>query len=339
MTNFKQYFRAHLKANIRSLIYILAIALLLTALNGINVQPIEYHDYETGKMVSYYSSMLTIPVMFMCILVYVLPVREFSFFKKRINLDCVYSLPISRRAMGTVHYLTGLITLFSAFTSSYLLNFVLLFSQAPQHFNFPPMVAHYFLCLLLGTAIYSLMVFVFNEANTKGDGIWFMLLYTYVFSSVASAVSAICDYEMLAGFYAETPWGAFGALTETYRGRIEIGGIEELVFWRAPGYVAWIAFWIALGIAAAAGFFLIFGKRRMDKTGEISNSNFGFRTLIPVYAASEIILTRGAGWFFTNLMAFFGYAIYRRGFHHKKSDIIVLVVLSIFGILLTALFA
>ena len=187
MTNFKRYFRMHLRANSRPIIYIFVTVLVLSFLIGINAQPSSYYDFETETTASCYKSTLYIPVTLMCILAYVLPVMEFSFFKKRINLDCAYALPISRRAMGTVHYLVGLIMLFGAFTLSYLLNFALLLSRGTGWFNFTPMIAHYFLCLLLGFSLYSLMVFVFNEANTKGDGIWFIVLYSFVFGLVFSA--------------------------------------------------------------------------------------------------------------------------------------------------------
>ena len=150
MKEFKQYFRAHLKGNLRALVCIFAAVLVLTFLLGINEQKTSYYNYALEKFITSYHSTLYIPVVFLCILAYVLPVMEFSFFKKRINLDCAYALPISRKAMGMVHYLTGLIILFGAFTASYLLNFILLLRWEPGIFNFLPMIPHYLLCLLLG---------------------------------------------------------------------------------------------------------------------------------------------------------------------------------------------
>jgi len=335
MTSFKSYFKLHFKANIRALIYILAAVTVFTFLLALDGQPTAYYDFELNRSIPGYKSTLYIPIIFPSVLSYVLPVLEFSFFKKRINLDCAYSLPISRRAMGTVHYLTGLITLFGAFTVSYLVNLALLLSRGEGWFNFAPMIAHYLLCLLLGFSMYSLMVFVFNEANTKGDGIWFMILYSFVMVLVVSALSKILDDNYLFGdAYSAIPWQFTNTLTSCYEDLVEIHASHKTDFWQTSEYVGWFIFWVAVGIASAVGFFLTFGKRRMEKTEEISNSYFGYRVLIPIYAAGGMISFRTSQiftfWVIIELFALLGYTIYRRGFHYKKSDIIVLLSLMVF---------
>lgn len=334
MTNFKQYFRSHLKANIKPLIYILVAVLVLTFLFGINDQRSYKYNPETEIYEWYYQSTLYIPVVFMCILTYVLPVMEFSFFKKRINLDCAYSLPISRRSMGAVHYLTGLIILFVTYTSSYLINFILLLSRGPGWFNFTPMIAHYLICFLLGWAIYSIMVFVFNEGNTRGDGIWFMILYTFVFLFVVSMIIEVTDIRVYMSEPVLIPWGLFDTINSTYQSLVELKTVDRMTFFTKDEYLYWFGFWIALGIASTFGFFFTFGNRRMEKTEEISDSYFGFRTLIPIYAVSIMLILQAGNsiiaWFIIELLTFIGYTIYRRGFHYKKSDIAVLCALSIF---------
>lgn len=243
MTSFKSYFKLHFKANIRALIYILAAVTVLTFLLALDGQPTAYYDFELNRSIPSYESTLYIPIIFLSVLIYVLPVLEFSFFKKRINLDCAYSLPISRRAMGTVHYLTGLITLFGTFTVSYLVNLALLLSRGEGWFNFAPMIAHYLLCLLLGFAMYSLMVFVFNEANTKGDGIWFMILYSFVMVLVVSALSKILDDNYLFGeAFCAIPWQFTNKLTSCYEHLVEIHASHKTDFWQTSEYVGWFIF-------------------------------------------------------------------------------------------------
>ena len=333
MREFKQYFRSHLKGNLRALVCIFAAVLVLTFLLGINEQKTSYYNYALEKFITSYHSTLYIPVVFLCILAYVLPVMEFSFFKKRINLDCAYALPISRRAMGMVHYLTGLIILFGAFTASYLLNFILLLRWEPGIFNFLPMIPHYLLCLLLGFAMYSMMVFVFNEANTKGDGIWFMALYSFVFILVLFAFATITE-KWDTAILAATPWGAVDWITTNFQRLVERSNESYGGYGNTEQYVIWLIFWVIAGITSAAFFFLTFGKRRMEKTEEISDSYFGFRTLIPIYAISGMIGFQDAGSIILlviiELFAILGYTIYRRGFHYKKSDIIWLCVFLIF---------
>lgn len=89
--------------------------------------------------------------------------------------------------------------------------------------------------------------------------------------------------------------------------------------------------WIIVGVACAIGLIYYFGKRRTEKTEEVSNSPFGYMTLIPVYALLCLICIEGDLIFslLTLVAAFIGYTIYRRGFRYKPSDIAILVILSL----------
>ena len=326
MTGFKSYFSAHVRSNFKPLIYIVISVLVLSFIMGMSYQPQTFNDD--------YNSTLYIPVLFMCVLCYIVPVMEFSFFKKRRNLDCAYALPISRKAMGLTHYISGAITVIGVFTLSYLQNLILLLARGVEYFNFPPMIAHYFLCVVLGLALYSIMVFVFNEANTKGDGIWFMLLWTFAIANVMLAVCEIVDndYALEYGDCA-IPWGVIGSMTTSYQYIVQMGNLKFAYFWERPECFVWFFVWCAIGIAAAVGFFLSFGKRRMERTEEISDSFFGYRILIPVYAVSGMLtFTENAPilWVIIEILALLGYTIYRRGFHYKTSDIIILLSMILF---------
>lgn len=332
MTNFKQYLRSHMKSSFRSFIYILVAVIVLSLVIGLSDQPTYDYDPQLEQPVRAYTATLYIPILFMSILAYAIPVMEFSFFKKRINLDCAYSLPISRRAMGAVHYITGLIMLLGAYTASYLTNFVLLLSRGPGHFDFLPMIPHYFLTALLGFCMYSVMVFVFNEANTKGDGIWFMVLYTFIFYLITGALLAVTD-SSVDHIFVTVPWGVIDKLKNSYELAIENISVKESFFWQSPMCIAFFIFWVVAGIASTAGLLTTFGKRRMERTEEISDSYFGYRVLIPTYAVGGMIAFAGLGaltWIIIEILAFLGYTIYRRGFHYKRSDIIILLSLIVF---------
>ena len=323
-----------MRSNLKPFLYILIITLSLGLILGLTNQPYEEWEYELEIRVKDYHSTLYIPVLFMCILAYVLPVMEFSFFKKRRNLDCAYALPISRRCMGIVHYLSGAITLACTFTLSYLLNFALLLTRGASYFNFPPMIAHYLLCLVLGLALYSIMAFAFNEANTQGDGIWFMLLWTFAVALAIMSVEELANgYSFLAHGGCAIPWGVIDSLTSSYQYIVEKGDLSFAYFWQRPECFVWLFVWCAVGIMAAVGFFLTFGKRRMEKTEEISDSFFGYRTLIPAYVIFGMI-TFGSYdpifWVIIEILALVGYTIYRRGFHYKKWDLIFLASMIVF---------
>ncbi len=338
MTGFKSYFCSHLKSNSRILLYLIAITLVLTLVIGINSGTEQRWDSKMQAfVVTAYNSTIGVPVIFLCLLAYITPVLEFSFFKKRINLNCAYAMPISRRALGLVHYLTGAITVLLPFTMSYLLNFILILTRGVQNYNLAPMIAHYFLCLLLGLAMYSLMVFAFNEANTTGDGIWFMFLWTFVTFFATTALDRIMD--AWSYFIIEPlPWGLISELTTSYKRLVELtvpiySGTED--FLQTPNCIFWIIAWSLIGIASSVGFFFSFGKRRMEKTEEISDSFFGYRVLIPYFAVTGMIAFPSfPTWVIFEILALIGYTIYRRGFRYKLSDVIVLLSLLVFLIFL-----
>jgi len=177
------YLREHLRANLKLMIYLMALALVITFALASEAQ---IHEYANST--EYFSS-IGIPVTLLVIGCYVLPVVEFSPFKKRRNLDCFYALPLSRRALALVHYLSGLIMLTATYTVSYLTNTLLLL-RAPEQYTFAPLVGHFFVSLALGIAIYSFFVFVYDQANSSADGICFIILWSFI---LTLALPAVCD--------------------------------------------------------------------------------------------------------------------------------------------------
>ena len=336
MTNTKQYFKAYLRQNFKFITIVLALVIIVSFIWGINDQPSTYRDFDANVVYEYYRSTLAIPMYVLFVFSVVFPVKEFSFFKKRINLDCAYSLPISRKAMGVVHYLVGGVMLWGVYTASYLTNFILMLSRGSGYFNYIPMIEHYFLCLFLGMATYSIYVFVFNEANTRGDGIWFMLLYTFGVYIITDGLRAadLLDYNGLDLEYSFSGW-LMDSITSHYEKLVEIAEVRKTSFWDKQDCL-WYAYWMVLWAASAIGTYLAFGKRRMEKTEEVSDSFFGFRTLIPIYAFSLILMMGGPGIMdlvFIEVFTVIAYTIYRRGFHFKKSDFIILGAVFLFGLL------
>jgi hypothetical protein len=83
--------------------------------------------------------------------------------------------------------------------------------------------------------------------------------------------------------------------------------------------------WGALGLAAAFGYFLTFIKKGAEKAGEVSNTWFGYRLLIPAYGYSCLLFMDAELIFTVLIFAFMivGYALYRRGFKLKVGDVVV----------------
>ncbi|MBR5273332.1 MAG: hypothetical protein IKU25_08100 [Clostridia bacterium] len=343
--NYRAYLKTHLRNNLKPLLFIVVFSVVLTvALAYTNQKDVLNYYYNDKIRITYYCT-IWIPVMILAISCYIAPYMEFAFFKKRRNLDCAYALPISRKEMGRAHYFSGLLTIFLPYTLSYITNTLLMLRYQQEYF-FTPLIPHYFLCLLFGICTYSIFVFVFNEANSPGDGIWFIILWSAVFYLVLSAVRN----DLFLEFLNKTTWRKITSnsdlafvfsplvfISEAFTDRVErpewytytrLFKDDEVIFC--------LIFWLVVGIAATIAFFKTFGKRRMEKTEEISDSWFGYRILVPVYAVAGMLTfgSSGNGTIILEviivILALLGYAIYRRGFHYKKSEIIILSLLLIF---------
>lgn len=328
----KAYLRDHIRDNLKSFLYIIVICMAITFVFAINGQISINYKNELE-----YASLIGVPATLLIICAYVIPVMEFSIFKKRVNLDCLYALPIKRRELAVVHHITGLLMLVIPYTLSYLLNALLLL-RAPEAFDLPPLLPYYFVSLALGISQYSVFVFVFHKANTKGDGIWFIILWSFVIMLVWTALWEMDIID--ANFNGlGIPWGLLASLTPCYRYLIEgipewsTWSLDELYYWDID-QIVWFVIWLLAGIAATVGYVLDFGKQRTEKTGEISDSVFGYKVLIPVYAVAGMISFDSSDmpvfWLIIEIIAILGYTIYRRGFHYKKSDIIILILLTVF---------
>lgn len=344
----RSYMRSHLRANLKTLLYLLGFAIAITFIMSVPGQRTEsWHYIGTGeRLLNYhYDSMLGLPVTILSVSAFALPLLEFSFFKKRRNLDCAYALPISRREMGLVHFLTGLALLVIPFTCSYFINYALLL-RYPRAFDVSPLLAHYFLILCFGVCIYAINTFIFNEANSVIDGACFVILWTFVFVLVSLTISSILYDLMGWERYSELglnfldsgmiiPIGPLGEATSEYSYAVDKHTRADLqAFWADSGNLFWMAALVILGIVATVGFVFSFGRRAAQKTEELSDSWFGYRVMIPIYAVCGMLLFDDPGmWVIIEGVAFVGYVIYRKGFHLKKSDWIVLALLVFFLLL------
>ena len=83
--------------------------------------------------------------------------------------------------------------------------------------------------------------------------------------------------------------------------------------------------WAVIGVASAVGYFVSFMQKGAEKAGEISDSWFGYKLLIPLCGYSLMLLL-GEVDFIVMLIIFalmvVGYIVYRRSFRFKVSDYI-----------------
>ena len=344
--NMRSYLKRHLGSKLLSFIIISAICCLVCFVLSVGNQS---HEYTRQTEFSYtvhvrYDPTLGMSVFVLCLMCIIAPVLEFQTFKHRKNLDFWYSMPISKRSLGFVHFFTGYLLVAIPFTACYVQNFImLLLCGAAEELFLLPLIPFYFMCLLFGLVAYSVCAFVFNRASTVIDGVFTMLLWTSVFFVVTMGINNTMYSLWGATFYSEfvpnmwmfTPIIKLTTATHNTIMGYSIGSQLHAHLHNPNEFVHLIA-WTVIGLAAAAGAVLTFGKQRVETVQEHSSSFFCYRTLIPIYAFSimnSIGLSNGNLPFrvFISVIAFIGYIIYRRGFRFKLSDGIVMTLIGLYS--------
>ena len=186
---------------------------------------------------------------------------------------------------------------------------------------------------LPGTLLaYGFFCFVFTQANSTTDGTLFIINYLFL---------PTVFYVFMDQYFENTPRVFYGIVTlmgTTSRGL-------ESVFWGDGRFSN--SFWTAefvtgsgselfivnlvlnVLICGAATVFMLrlFNRKHTEKVEDVSDSWFGFRTLIPVMAVLTITSPSGlAAYTFRIVFIYVAYVIYRKGVHLKRSDYCVIAV-------------
>ncbi len=283
--------------------------------------------------------MLAIILGLFCTLI---PMLELSGFKNRRNLDTLYFFPIKREKMALAHYLSGALQIFTIYTVSFLATWILLLART-NCFNLSYMPLYYLFSLLLGFVMYSVFMFIFGEANTVADGVLFCALWVLVLNIVMFVARAyilkpfiIDDNRELWIKTSDLPtWGIIytpiNNLTVIFQDLIEVNRKPLEYDYTARSAERYISemymffIWGAIGIAAAVGYLISFKKKGAQMAGEISESYFGYKLLIPLYGYSLLLMYSQDVDIMTIIifaLMLIGYFIYRRGIKLKRSDII-----------------
>ena len=332
MTTFKRYFCYRLRKSKLQIIIFTVLAVWMTHSSTMNV--IEgYYLEGYGDVHQAGLSGLHSILAFCCTII---PIVENSCFKNRRNLDTLFCLPISRPKLALAHYLCGWAQTMIIYTASFAWRTVLLLSHR-EWFHLSYLFPYYLLSLLMGLIVYSVFSFLFGEANSNGDGIMFAFFGIFAFMWILYSIGALISGNV--GIFSDEwkfvdwYWGLVYSpttfLTELFQSKIHLHTISSFEADTAMREWYMFAVWGIIGIASAIGYFFTFARRGAERIGDISNSWFGYKTMIPIYAYGMIFLLGEGNLIFATFMLIvmtLFYAIYRRSFRLKKSDLICVLL-------------
>lgn len=327
MSVFGRYLKYRLKDSaLRSII--LTVFSVLTTLNTVA----NANSYKAN--VSINDSCLSYLCGILIIFSTLIPMLETKCFKNRPNLDTLYFFPIKRVKMAWVHYLSGLIQMAFIYTVTYFSAFIYL-AVKTWYYDLKYMIPYFFLSLLFGVVIYSIFIFIFGQANTVQDGVVFSFLWMFAIGIVLIAMEYVTNLNLHSS--SGIIYKPLVDLTEIFMSRIEIynsyysdpDSYSGHVLEDAYNRLYWFAIWGVLAVGAVFGYIKTFVEKGAQKIGEISDSWFGYRTLIPLYGYSLLVMSSDVSGTLSLILfiaMIIGYIIYRRTFRIKLSDIFMVLL-------------
>lgn len=282
-------------------------------------------------------TLLMVPTVILCALCTAVPAMQYSYRMKRRSVDLWYSLPVTRLSLMLARTIGGFALVLVPYTVSYWLG-VSVIACSENLFHMVWYVPFFFASVPVGLLLYGVNAFTFTRANTVGDGILFMLLWTFVFLAAIAYPNAYfhgLPHEMTNATY-YISYGPMGWLFSGFANAVRTGRVS------IPDPAFLYIFWSILGAAAYFGMFFTAKRHPAENAGRISDSWFGYRVLIPAYlfcGASTLgnifslyALPSLAMLLVAGLVAFI---VYRRSFRLKLQDVLSLFIPLMAGCLLS----
>lgn len=334
-----RYFKHHAKdtlirAAIITFICLVIVTMVAQGVNETYTRQKEYSDnwYVYGYPEGYtwsLNSQIGFFVAFSAILTTLLPMLELSCFNSRKYLDSAFSFPISRISLISVNLLNGFVQFLAAYTLSFIWYTIALLPCADK-VNYPALWSFFFISLLCSLFYYSVNAFFFSVCNSTVDGFLTAVAWQFIIALVLFTLD-----DMISGSFEEETvltilWMPLVQICDYFssisRGRSVV--VPDLGTDNPYAMTIYLIVIPILTVLFVAGMLYFFNKKRAESAGEISNTPFSYKVLLPVCTGLLIY------WAFESEPAIFsifalifstvGYIIYRRTVKLKIFDIVVI---------------
>ncbi|MBQ1258807.1 MAG: ABC-2 transporter permease [Clostridia bacterium] len=353
MKHFNKYMLYRLKSSaIRTLILTLIASVFVFVLC---IETISVLRYENGR---YYQNSATDSAgVVMLALSVLLPILETYSLKDGKTLDVVFSLPIKRRSIAAAHYLSGIIQLIFISLAAFLTaNFTTLIAGRNGYFATVHMIPMFFVTLLFSLCIYSFVIFIFGKANTLGDGIVFVAGFYGAVCFILEKASSLFETRIFISYFSRNILHTddivesfslivvmLAEILEFFDGKVDAYIFNDyykstttLEFFNNSELLTTLIIWLVIGILCTVGYIFTVSRYRAEKAGDISDSVFGYRFIIPAFGFSLMVgsIDNSALTNILILMAMLiGYIIYRRSFKIKLEDLFTIAAALVFQFL------
>lgn len=279
-------------------------------------------------------TVLYVPALILAALCTAVPVMQFSYRMKKRSVDLWYALPVTRRALTFVRFAGGLALVLVPYAVSYWAGFAVIACR-DNLFHLQYYVALFFASLPVAVLLLGTNAFLFTRANRVGDGIFFLLAWAFLLAMPAQYFNYFSFRGMPGVLKNLTNYSTYSPLGWLFGGFSSAARTGEVVI-QHPAVV--FALWGVLGAGAVFGLFFTAKGHPAENAGQISDTWFGYRTLIPAYLfcimswafASSASVSAAAAMVVTLVLVaaagLVAYFAYRRSFRLHLCDVLSLVL-------------
>lgn len=340
----------------RKLLIIIATAILLLINFTVLTNSTFVIDREINGAIVMYANdapinMFTIMSL---ILASIIPIFEFSYKMKKINVDQMYSLPIKKEKLFFGTLIFSIIELVIPITLNYIV--MLIFTLLSENmFNIGLLILFYVFLIVLSISVLCIVAFIYTRNNTIFDGIINVLFIIFVPFLLVFALRNI--FKVYAGgpvyyfneIFNQSMYFIYSPLSywsERFMKYIENKDVFDN-FFKDSMYNSKIenihllvlsVVQIILAILSAIGIKYLTRKEKGEETMQKSTSAFSYKTMIPLSTIILFVLAKDDILVFLPLLsiyAFIMYCIYQRTIKLKGKQILHIGMILTIGFILS----
>ena len=333
-----RYFKHHAKDTLirAAIITFICLVIVTMVAQGVNETYQRQKEYSENWYVYGYSEDFTWTldpslgffVAFSAILTTLLPMLELACFNSRKYLDSAFSFPIARISLISVNLINGFLQFLAAYTLSFIWYTIALLPCADK-ISYPALWSFFFISLLCSLFYYAVNAFFFSVCNSTVDGFLTAAAWQFIIALILVTLCEMFDGNFEEEIILTILWMPLVQICDYFssmsRGRSVV--VPDL---GTDNPYAMLIYLIVVPILTAlfvAGMLYFFNKKRAESAGEISNTPFSYKVLLPVCTGMLLYWSIDAPEILPILALIFstvGYIIYRRTVKLKIFDIVVI---------------
>lgn len=279
-----------------------------------------------------------------------LPIWLFVYRTKRRSVDMFYSLPLSHTKIFITRYLLGLVMLYVPYTVAYWLGALVVIGKINSQINAVWYIPQYFASLIPIYCLYAISAFAFTRANRAKDGAMFIIFW--IFAAAMAVFVILYLFADFTSFYYSNyflPFSPLDTATSYFQLKLTDGkALLDGLIDAEPSYAAMaVGFSVTAltAIGSTVGIALTEKYAKAENAGQLSESWFGYRVMIPYYTVCILsLMPLGEPLFYIFIVlvivgAYLTTAAYRRTLKIGKKQTIILAASILAGMLLSLIFS